>query len=76
MMQRTHYNAIAAALRSGGAGQALIDDIADALLDGDRHFDVNDFTQRAVTGVSMETRTERHIIKALRIMWPKGNVDE
>ena len=60
MMQRKHYNAIAAALYSGNAPHGLISDIADGLAEQNNKFDHSKFIDKACNGPSMEQRTAKY----------------
>lgn len=59
-MQRKHYNAIAAALYSGGASEKLISKIAKELQKENNKFDTVKFTNKAINGPSMEKRAKQY----------------
>jgi len=59
-MQRKHYNAIAAALRSGHASTQLIADITSSLARDNFRFDRGKFELKAYEGPTMEQRAAKY----------------
>jgi hypothetical protein len=59
-MQRKHYNAIAAALRSGKATEDLITTIAEELCMDSDLFNQDLFIDKAMNGPTMEQRSTKY----------------
>ena len=59
-MQRKHYNAIAAALRSGKATEDLIITIAEELCMDNEQFNQELFIDKAMNGPTMEQRSAKY----------------
>lgn len=59
-MQRRHYNAIAAALRSGNTPLDIIATIAWTLHCNNPRFDYDKFTSKATTGPTQEQRSAKY----------------
>ena len=59
-MQRKHYNAIAAALRSGKATEDLITTIAEELCMDSDLFNQDLFIDKAMNGPTMEQRSAKY----------------
>lgn len=59
-MQRRHYNAIAAALRSGNASYSLAYNIAVALQSSNPRFDYDKFMHKAISGPTQEQRSAKY----------------
>lgn len=59
-MQRRHYNAIAAALRSGKATNTLVTIIAQNLAQEHMKFDFNKFITKALHGPTQEQRSAKY----------------
>jgi len=71
-MQRKHYNAIAAALRSGQANEKLICDIASRLYISNNKFNIDLFYAKAMTGPTMEQRAAKYRTQIRRLdAWHK-----
>jgi len=66
-MQRKHYNAIAAALRSGDAHPSLIRNISQDLGMDNPKFDKDKFTYKADRGPTMEQRAAKYRTRLKRI---------
>lgn len=59
-MQRKHYNAIAAALRSGKASYSLAYHITVALQSSNPRFDYDKFMHKALSGPTQEQRSAKY----------------
>ncbi len=68
MMQRKHYNAIAAALRSAGAGEELVHAVSRALEGTNPNFDGLRFRAKALEGETQEQRAAKYRTQ-LRRVW-------
>ena len=66
-MQRKHYNAIAAALRSGKATEDLITAIAEELGLNNDLFNQELFIDKAMNGPTMAQRTKSYLTKIERL---------
>lgn len=61
-MYRKHYNAIAAALRSGKANETTVRDIARTLSEQFSNCDQDRFIDKALYGDTQEKRSKRFVV--------------
>ena len=66
MMYRRHYNAIAAALRSGRMDETQIYQIAFALEVNNRPFQRSIFIEKALHGLTQEQRSHKYKLEVIR----------
>lgn len=66
-MLRRHYNAIAAALRSGSVSEEVVRDIGDIFANTYDLFNYDKFVDKALNGKTQEQRSKQYRVQLKRV---------